>query len=95
LSQSFDGDHPGDGFGDVMILAQAADTAKSTDPMAIVQALETGSFKSWAADPVKFPRAEGSFWHNWAPPILILHYTQPNQDWRRADILLEHAAAAR
>ena len=78
------------GFGDVMILAEAADAAKSTEPKAIVQALETGSFKSWTADPVRFPRADGPFWHNWAPPILILHYTQPNQDWREAEILLEH-----
>jgi branched-chain amino acid transport system substrate-binding protein len=82
------------GFGDVMILAEAADAAKSTDPKAIAQALESGTFKSWTADPVKFPRADGPFWHNWAPPILILHYTQPNQDWRQADVLLEHAGTA-
>jgi branched-chain amino acid transport system substrate-binding protein len=82
------------GFGDVMILAEAADAAKSTEPKAMVQALETGSFKSWTADPVRFPRADGPFWHNWAPPILILHYTQPNQDWRQADILLEHVGTA-
>ncbi len=82
------------GFGDVMILAEAADAAKSTDPKAVVQALEKGSFKSWTVDPVTFPRADGPFWHNWAPPILILHYTEAGQDWRQADILLEHAAAA-
>jgi len=83
------------GFGDVMILAEAADAAGSTDPKAIVHALETGSFKSWTADSVKFPRADGPFWHNWAPAILILHYTQLNQDWRQADILLEHAGTTR
>ena len=83
------------GFGDVMILAEAADAAKSSEPKAIVQALETGSFKSWTADPVRFPRADGPFWHNWAPPILILHYTQPNQDWREAEIRLEHVGTAR
>jgi hypothetical protein len=22
--------------------------------------------------------------------VVILHYTQPNQDWREAEILLEH-----
>jgi branched-chain amino acid transport system substrate-binding protein len=82
------------GFGDVMILAEAADAAKSTEPKAMVQALETTSFKSWTADPVTFPRADGPFWHNWTPPILILHYTQPNQDWRQADILLEHVGTA-
>ncbi len=82
------------GFGDVMILAEAVDAAKSTDSKAVVHALETGSFKSWTTDAVTFPRADGPFWHNWAPPILILHYTEPNQDWRQAEVLLEHAAAA-
>jgi len=81
------------GFGDIMILAEAADQAKSTDPKAIVKALEAGTFKTWAAGDVKFPRADGVYWHNWAPPILILHYTQPNQDWRQAEILLEHIGA--
>jgi hypothetical protein len=58
-------------------------------------AAETGSFQSWTADPVKFPRADGPFWRNWAPPILILRYTEPDQDWRQADILLERAGTVR
>ena len=47
------------GFADVLILAQAADQAKSTDPKAIIKALETGKFTSWATGDVTFPRAEG------------------------------------
>jgi branched-chain amino acid transport system substrate-binding protein len=74
------------GFGDVAIIAQAVEQAKSTDPKAVIKALETGSFKSWATADVTFPRADGVFWHNWAPPIIILHYTKPNQDWRDADL---------
>ncbi len=74
------------GFGDVLIIAQAVDQAKSTDPKAVVSALESVSFKSWAPGAVTFPKADGIFWHNWSPPIMILHYTQPNQDWREAEL---------
>lgn len=74
------------GFGDVLIIAEALDAAKSTDPKALIQALETGTFESWPDGPVTFPRADGPFWHNWAPPILILQYTKPEQDWREAEI---------
>ena len=79
------------GFGDVLIFAQAVRQANSTDPRAVIKALETGSFKSWTATPVTLPRAEGVFFHNWSPPILILHYTSANQDWKTADIIVEHA----
>jgi branched-chain amino acid transport system substrate-binding protein len=79
------------GFGDVLIFAEAVKQANSTDPKAVIKALETGSFKSWTATPVTFPRAEGVFFHNWSPPILILHYTSANQDWKTADIIVEHA----
>jgi branched-chain amino acid transport system substrate-binding protein len=78
------------GFGDVMILAQAVDHAKSTDPKAVVKALETGTFQSWAATPVRFPKAPGAYWHNWAPPLLILHYTKPGQSWRDAPVVVTH-----
>jgi branched-chain amino acid transport system substrate-binding protein len=79
------------GFGDVAILAQAVDAAKSTDPKAVVHALETGTFKSWAETPVTFPAAAGAYWHNWAPPLLILHYTKADQNWRDAPVALTHA----
>jgi branched-chain amino acid transport system substrate-binding protein len=80
------------GFGDVVIIAQAVDAAKSTDPKAVIKALESGKFKSWAPTDVTFPSAEGVYWHNWAPPIIILHYTQPNQDWRDAELIYAQAA---
>lgn len=78
------------GFGDVAILAQAVMQAKSTDPKAILAALESGRFESWSSGEVTFPRAEGPYWHNWAPPLLILHYTKPNQDWKEAEIVVEY-----
>jgi branched-chain amino acid transport system substrate-binding protein len=78
------------GFMDVLIFAQAAELAKTTEPKALIKALETGSFKGWTEAPVTFPRADGVFFHNWSPPMLILQYTQPNQDWREATVALEY-----
>ena len=80
------------GFGDVAIFAQAAMQAKSDDPKAIIAALETGKFESWAAGDVTFPRADGVFWHNWSPPVLILQFTEAGQDWKNAAVALEYEA---
>ncbi|HLI11777.1 MAG TPA: ABC transporter substrate-binding protein [Alphaproteobacteria bacterium] len=80
------------GFADVLILAQAVDMAKSTDPKAIVHALEIGKFKGWAPGDVTFPRAEGVYWHTWSPPMIILHYTTPNEDWRQAELAFSETA---
>lgn len=82
------------GFGDVLILAEAVDQARSTEPAAVVKALESGSFKGWTATPVTFPQAEGVYWHNWSPPVLVLQMTEPNQDWRKAPIVVEHVGTA-
>lgn len=82
------------GFGDVLIFAEAVDHAKSTDPKKIIGALETGSFTTWSATPATFPRANGVLWHNWAPPVLILHYTTLGQDWRQAPLIAESGKAA-
>jgi branched-chain amino acid transport system substrate-binding protein len=78
-------------FGDIAIIAQAIAQAKSADPKAIAKTLETGKFTGWAAGDVTFPRAEGVYWHNWSPPMLILHYTKPNQDWREAEVAYSQA----
>lgn len=73
-------------FGDIAIIAQSIAQAKSTDPKALIKTLETGKFTGWAAGDVTFPRADGVFFHNWSPPMMILHYTKPNQDWREAEV---------
>ena len=67
------------GFGDVMILAEAADAAKSTDPKAMVKALETGTFKSWRRCAVTFPRADGRLLAQLgaADPDPALHQAEP------------------
>jgi len=66
------------GFGDVLLLAEAAKRAGSTDGQAIVKALETGTFEFWAGN-VTFPQGEGALWHQWTPPVLITQYTAVNQ----------------
>jgi branched-chain amino acid transport system substrate-binding protein len=40
---------------------------------------------------VTFPRADGVYWHNWVPPVLILQYTKPNQDWKDADVIVTYS----
>ncbi len=66
-------------FGNALVFAQAIEKAKSTDPKAMIEVLETGSFTGWSAVPVTFPKAEGVLWHNWAPPMMILTYTAKDQ----------------
>ena len=78
------------GFGAIMIFQQAIKAAGATDPKALIKALETGTFKSWPDADVTFPRADGVYWHNWVPPILILQYTKPNQDWKEADVVIQY-----
>jgi branched-chain amino acid transport system substrate-binding protein len=79
------------GYGAIMILSQALKAANSTDPKALIKALETGTFKSWPDAPVTFPRADGVYWHNWVPPVLIMQYTKPNQDWKEADVVVTYS----
>ncbi|MBV8150902.1 MAG: ABC transporter substrate-binding protein [Candidatus Eremiobacteraeota bacterium] len=82
------------GFGDVLVIAQGVARAKSTDPKKLIAAFETGSYTTWSAVPATFPRAQGIFWHNWSPPVLILHYTAPNQNWREAPLVTQSGKAA-
>ena len=77
------------GFADILIVAEAVAKAKSTDPKRVIAAMETGGYKSWNTSPATFPRAAGILWHNWSPPVLILHYTAANQDWRQAPLVTQ------
>jgi branched-chain amino acid transport system substrate-binding protein len=73
-------------FGNAIVIAQAIEMAKTTEPKALIKALETGSFKGWSAVPVTFPQAEGSLWHNWSPPLMILKYTKEGQTQSDAEV---------
>ncbi len=79
------------GFGAIMIFQQAIKAANSTDPKALIKALEDGKFKSWPDATVTFPRADGVYWHNWVPPVLILQYTKPDQDWKEATVVVSYS----
>jgi branched-chain amino acid transport system substrate-binding protein len=67
------------GFANALVFAEAIEKAKSTEPKAIIKALEEGSFTGWSTTPVTFPRAEGALWHNWSPPLMVLHYAAKDQ----------------
>jgi branched-chain amino acid transport system substrate-binding protein len=79
------------GFGAIAILSQAMKTANSADPKTLIKTLETGTYKSWPDAPVTFPKADGVYWHNWVPPLLILHFTQPKQDWKEAEVVVTYS----
>jgi branched-chain amino acid transport system substrate-binding protein len=79
------------GFGSIAILSQAMKAANSTDPKALIKTLESGTYKSWPDAPVTFPKADGVYWHNWVPPVLILKMTQPKQDWKDAEIVVTYS----
>jgi ABC-type branched-subunit amino acid transport system substrate-binding protein len=66
------------GFGDAVLLAEAAKRAGAIDYDAIISELESGEFEFWAGD-VTFPQGEGAFWHQSTPPVLITQYTEANQ----------------
>jgi len=74
------------GFANAIVFAQAIEMAKTTEPKAVIKALETGSFKGWSSVPVTFPQAEGALWHNWSPPLMILKYTKMNQTQADAEV---------
>lgn len=67
------------GFGNVLVYAQAIEKAKTTESKALIAALESGSFTGWSNVPVTFPRADGVLWHNWSPPLMVLTYTAKDQ----------------
>lgn len=77
-------------FGNVALMAQGLEEAGSDDPAALITALETGEFTNWAG-PATFPREEGVLWHQWTPPLLILHYTEAGQSFRDAELIYEYA----
>ncbi|RLC78705.1 MAG: ABC transporter substrate-binding protein [Chloroflexi bacterium] len=83
-------------YDSVMIVADAIERAGSTDPKAIIEALEATDIelaqgRYWFEYTSKNPVPEGVpayMWHQWpAPPILVLQYFEPNQAWQDAAVL--------
>lgn len=67
-------------FGEILIVAQALNMARSDDPGAVTKALSTGTFTDWSGS-VKFEDLPGMNWHNVSPPILILQQTEVRQNF--------------
>jgi branched-chain amino acid transport system substrate-binding protein len=74
------------GFGDALILAEAAKIAGTTDYEAIIKAMEENEFEFWAGT-VTFPKGEGVFWHQWTPPVVITQYTEAYQKPNEATLV--------
>ena len=73
-------------FANAVVFADAIEMAKTTEPKAVIKALETGSFKGWSSVPMTFPQAEGALWHNWSPPLMIMKFTKVNQPAADAEV---------
>lgn len=74
---------PLNAFGQVVVIADALNQAKNTDPATLIKTLETGSFESWLATPATFPQAAGTAWHHWEPPLLVVQITSANEVWNQ------------
>ncbi len=76
------------GFGQIVLLAEAINLAKSDDPKDLIKALETGSFGFWAkGDVVKFRQLPGARWHNHTSPLQIVQFTKVEQPIEESTIL--------
>ncbi len=65
-------------FGEMMIIAQAINFAKSANPKDVLTALTTRTFTDWAGT-VKFEDLSGMRWHNVSPPFFVLQMTKVRQ----------------
>jgi branched-chain amino acid transport system substrate-binding protein len=76
------------GFGQIVLLAQAINLAKSDDPKNLVKALEEGKFDLWAkGDVVQFKRLPGARWHNHTPPLQVVQFNKVDQPIEESTIL--------
>lgn len=97
----FDTDPPSyalEAYDSVWILADAIERAGTTEPQALISALEDTDItlaqgRYWFEYTSKNPLpADGSvpayMWHQWPDPaILLLQYFQPNQSWKDAAVI--------
>jgi branched-chain amino acid transport system substrate-binding protein len=74
-------------FGNILLLAQAINQACSTEGRQMVRALEDGSFITWNQTGINFPQEDDEDWHRVAQPLLLLQYTEANQDFDKATIV--------
>jgi ABC-type branched-subunit amino acid transport system substrate-binding protein len=76
------------GFGQIVLLAQAINLAQSDAPKDIVKSLEDWVFVFWAkGDVIDFERSAGAKWHNHTSPLQIVQFTEANQPIEESTIL--------
>jgi len=75
-------------FGQIVLLANAFNLAKSDDPNNLIKALEEGKFEFWAkGDFVQFKRLPGARWHNHTSPLQVVQLTKVDQPIEESTIL--------
>ena len=75
-------------FGQIVLLANALNLAKSDDPKNLIKALEEGKFEFWAkGDFVEFKRLPGARWHNHTSPLQVVQLTKVDQPIEESTIL--------
>jgi len=72
------------GFGQVVIVAQAVNKANSAKPKDVLNALNTQTFNDWSGS-IKFEELPGMRWHNVSPPMLILQMTKARQPGKESN----------
>jgi branched-chain amino acid transport system substrate-binding protein len=73
-------------FGEILVIAQALDVAKSDDPKALQKALVNREYTDWSG-PIKFEEPQGLKWHNVSPPHLILEQTAVRQNFTESKLV--------
>ncbi|WP_174732156.1 ABC transporter substrate-binding protein [Mesobacillus harenae] len=74
------------GYDTVIILADAIERAGSTEPDAIIKALEETKLLGTRGE-ITFPLEKGPDYHNWLPDLLFMQYTETNQSPDDAEIV--------
>lgn len=65
-------------FGEMVVIAQALDRAKSDDPKILAKTLVGHTYRYWSGD-VLFKEPSGLKWHNVSAPHLVLQETEVGQ----------------
>ena len=74
------------GYAQVMLLADAANLAKSDKPDDLVKALMANKFTGWNGT-ISFTRGDGPYWQQWTPPMLVVQYPKAEMPFAEAKIV--------
>jgi branched-chain amino acid transport system substrate-binding protein len=74
------------GYGQVVLLADAINLAKSDKGDDIRKALLANKFEGWNGT-ISFSHGEGPYWQQWSPPMLMVQYTKPEMAFTEVRII--------